>query len=102
MTVCCGGRRRYAALRASRRPESGQVRDALGDVVVRDARVTAEEVALVLGVQHRGLDVLARERTDCRDAVPQREGDELGRAVVVAAEQPRAAIARRSTVLGEA
>ena len=35
-------------------------------------------------------------------SVPQREGDELGRAVVVAAEQPRASVAGRAAVLGEA
>src|SRR3954469_4262679 len=78
------------------------VGDLVDDVVVHGARLAADQVALVLGVQDGGVDVLAGEGAHGVDAVPQRQGDQLAGAVLVAAQQPRSAVSRGSTVLGEA
>src|SRR3954447_7297169 len=78
------------------------VGDLVRDVVVHGARLAADQVALVLGIQDGGVDVLAGEGANGVDAVPQRQGDQLGGAVLVAAEQPRSAVSRGSAVLGEA
>src|SRR3954447_13635105 len=78
------------------------VGDLVHDVVVHGARLAADQVTLVLGVQDGGVDVLAGEGANGVDALPQRQRDELGSAVVVAAEQPRAAVSGGSAVLGEA
>src|SRR5829696_2046653 len=76
--------------------------DVVGDVVVRDARLAVDEIALVLGVENRGFDLLAGEGADRIERVPQRQGDELGGAPVVVAQEPGAAVPGRSTVVGKA
>src|SRR3954471_19480906 len=78
------------------------VGDLVHDVVVHGARLAADQVTLVLGVQDGSVDVLAGEGANGVDALPQRQRDELGGAVVVAAEQPRSAVSRGATVLGKA
>ena len=62
----------------------------------------ADEVALVLRVQDRGLDVVAVEGGDRVDGVPQRQGDELGPVALVTPEHPGTAVAGGPRVLGEA
>jgi hypothetical protein len=69
---------------------------------VRHRRLAADEVARILRVQDRGLDVIAGEGADRVDGVPQRQGDELAPAILVAPEQPGAAVAGGLRVLGEA
>jgi hypothetical protein len=44
----------------------------VGDLAVHGARLAADEVPLVLGVQDRGFDALAGEGADRIDALPQR------------------------------
>src|SRR3954452_22598484 len=77
------------------------VGDLVSDVVMRGARLAADEVALILGVQDSRVDVLAGESVDRVDAVPERQGDELRGAVVVAPEQPGSAVAGRPPVFRE-
>ena len=67
-----------------------------------EALYAADEVALVLRVQDRGLDVVAVEGADRVDGVPQRQGDELGPVALVTPEHPGAAVAGGPRVLGEA
>src|SRR5215208_1734327 len=67
-------------------------------VVVRALLVALHEVAVVLRVVDRGLVVVARERLDGVERLPEREGDELGALSDVAPEQPRAAVAGRLLV----
>ena len=56
----------------------------------------ADEVARILRVQDRRVDVVAGEGADRVDRVPQRQGDELGAVAVVVPEQPCAEVARRA------
>ena len=75
---------------------------AVGDLVVLDGQVALDEEAVVLGIEDRGLDVVAREAADRVQRVPEREGDELGPVAVFAAQHPRAAVARGRGVGGQA
>jgi hypothetical protein len=52
--------------------------DLIDHLVMGHRRLAADEVALVLWVQDRGVDVVAGEGPDRVDGVPQRQGDELG------------------------
>jgi hypothetical protein len=65
---------------------------------VLDAVLALDQVALVLRVVDGGLDVLAGERLDGLDGVPEREGEELGAPALVAAQQPGAPVAGRRLV----
>src|SRR3954462_12207862 len=94
--------RRVASIAPADASPASPFGDLIRDVVVHRARLAADQLALVLGVQDGSVDVLTGEGANGVDAVPQRQGDELGGAVVVAAEQPRSAVSRGSTVLGEA
>ena len=58
---------------------------AAGHLVVRDALVAFDEIAIVLRVVDRRLDVFAGERPNCAPRVPERERHELGTAAVLAA-----------------
>src|SRR3954452_5742035 len=78
------------------------VGDLVSDVVMRGARLAADEVALILGVPDGRVDVLAGESVDRVHAVPERQGDELRGALVVAPEQPGSAVAGGSAVCREA
>src|SRR3954447_18730375 len=78
------------------------VGDLVSDLVMRGARLAADEVALILGVQDGRVDGLAGESVDRVDAVPERQGDELRGAVVVAPEQPGSAVAGGAAVCREA
>src|SRR5829696_1753526 len=70
-------------------------------LVVSHTRL-ADQVALILRIEHGGLDVIARESADGVLRLPQRQRDELGPLALVAAEHPRAAVARGLAVLREA
>src|SRR4051795_11775073 len=81
---------------------ASRVGDLASDLVMRGARLAADEVALILGVQDGRVDVLAGESVNRVDAVPERQGDELRGAVVVAPEQPGSAVAGGPAVCREA
>src|SRR5262249_29051738 len=72
------------------------------DVVVPDSVVALDEVTVVLGVVDGRLGVVTGERLDGVQRVPERECDELGAISDVAAQQPRAAVARRGAIAGQA
>src|SRR4051794_11507917 len=84
-----GRRRRLATARSGR------------DLVVRAHGVALDEEAVVLRVVARPLVVVAGERLDRVERVPQREGQELGELPRVAAQHPRAAVAGSLLVPGK-
>lgn len=67
-----------------------------GDGKVLNVPVPGNEVRLVLGVQHRLLDVVARKRADRVERAPQRRQLEQRPVAIVAAQKQCAQIARRS------
>src|SRR5690349_17502688 len=72
-----------------------------GHLVVGRRQVAFDQVAVVLGIEDRGLVVLAGERLDGVQRVPQREGHELGQLADVAAQHPGAAVSGRGDVGGD-
>src|SRR3954452_18790694 len=63
-------------------------------LVVLGLQVALDEVAVVLRVEDRRLVVLAGERLDGVERVPEREHHELGQLAAVAAQHPGPAVAR--------
>src|SRR5215216_1743141 len=74
--------------------------DPVDHLMVDHRRVAADQITLVLGVEHGGLDVVAGERADRVLGLPRREGDELAPLALVAPEHPGASVAGSLAVLG--
>src|SRR6478752_193347 len=66
--------------------------------VVRAGSVAFDEVPIVLGVEDRRLVVLARERADRVDRIPERQRREFGELAHLAREHVRALVAGRGGV----
>src|SRR3954451_263137 len=71
------------------------------DLVVGRRQVALDQVAVVLGIEDRRLVVIAGERLDRVQRVPQREHHELRQLARVAAQHPGAAVAGRCHVAGK-
>src|SRR5687768_15202006 len=70
------------------------------DVEVRDAILALDEVAVVLGIEYRALELPAGEFADRVERVPERDEHELGAIAFDASQCDRAAVSGDAPILG--